>query len=172
MTMKRRDLLRSSLALPALPLLACATPEEQPPEEAPANPMEGLTDFSGAPKPPPPLVGQVTVVDFWASWCGPCRQAFLYLDQLQRTFEGDGLKVWAVSVDEDPRAGRAFAARFRPRFEIAWDPSGAVRDRFLVQGLPTTLLIDSMGRLVHRHQGFDTRSHRLLESQVRRLVRG
>ena len=133
--------------------------------------MSGIASFDGAALDPPALVGKVTVVDFWASWCAPCRQGFKYLDQLFRTYQRDGLQVVGVSVDDDPVKGRSFRARMRPRFDIAWDPSGAVRDRFRIVGLPTTLLLDDQAKLVHRHEGFDISLHRILETHVRRLVR-
>ena len=55
--------------------------------------FDGIADLTGAPVEPPDLLGRVTVIDFWASWCGPCRQAFRYLDQLYRTYRGDGLQL-------------------------------------------------------------------------------
>ena len=163
--MKRRAFMVSALALAGCP----AAPVRD--QTRPDNPLEGLTDWSGDAIEAPKLLGRVTLVDFWASWCGPCRQAFLYLNQLRGTYSPDELGMWAISVDEDPAAGRAFAARFRASFDVAWDPSGAIRERFLVQGLPTTLLIDNEGRLVHRTQGFDRRGHALVESQIFRLLR-
>ena len=153
-------------------LAACGTPAATvPPAPTDAHPLSGISTFDGTELTPPSLVGKVTVVDFWASWCAPCRQGFKYLDQLFRTYQRDGLQVVGVCVDEDPKKGRAFRARMRPRFDIAWDPSGSVRDRFRVVGLPTTLLLDEHARLVHRHEGFDVSLHRILETHVRRLVR-
>lgn len=114
--------------------------------------------------------GKVLVLDFWASWCAPCRQAFRYLDQLYRTYADDGLYVLGVGVDEDPRAGRGFLARMRPRFDTAWDGKGQVSARFGVASLPTTVLLDKDGAVIHRQQGFDVGAHRVLEAHVRRLV--
>ncbi len=173
----RRDVLLSGAALAAGPSLlvpGCGTTSgatgEGPPQD-PEHPLAGLALFNGDNYDLPDLVGRVTVLDFWASWCAPCRMAFRYLDQLYRTFRADGLQLIAVSVDTDPAAGQRFRARLRPQFPTAWDPAGAVRDRFRVASLPTTVMLDGTARVVHRHEGFDMRSHKVLETHVRRLVR-
>ena len=168
MTLTRRGFLAGGAAA----LAACATPPVQDDDGAPAHPLAGIARFDGTEISPPPLEGKVTVVDFWASWCAPCRTAFPYLDQLHRTYVGEGLQVLGVSVDDDPVSGKRFAAMLRPRFVVAWDPSGAVRERFQVGGLPTTVLLDSGGRLATRSEGFDAAHHRNLEDHVRRLLRG
>ncbi len=169
----RRRLLGGALALGGAVVVggACLPSAAARPAVDPnAHPLDGLMSFDGLPVPTPELLGRVTVLDFWASWCRPCRQAFRYLDQLYRTYADDGLYVLGVGVDEDPAAGRGFLARHRPRFETAWDGKGAVSARFGVSSLPTTVLLDKSGTLMHRHQGFDMASHRVLEAHVRRLV--
>ena len=176
----RRALLRDGVVVAAAlgvamhgaGMLAGCAPAPAKPVDPNAPPLEGLTDFAGTPIPGPAIVGQVTVIDFWASWCGPCREGFRALDQLYRTFSGDGLQMIGVSVDDDPGAARRFSAALRPHFALGWDPSGGIRERFAVQGLPTTLLLDAEGRPVSRTEGFDTASHRGLEANVRRLLRG
>lgn len=166
-----RALGASGLAVVGGALGACLPGGGRPADLDPnAHPLEGLMTFDGVPLETPELFGRVTVLDFWASWCGPCRQAFRYLDQLYRTYAADGLFVLGVGVDEDPRAGRGFIARTRPRFETAWDGKGKVSARFGVATLPTTVLLDRDGTLIHRQQGFDVAAHRVLEAHVRRLV--
>lgn len=152
--------------------LGCATDEAPVDEIPPKHPLEGLQGITGSAIELPPLVGEVTLLDFWASWCVPCKEAFRYLDQLYRTYLGDGLRMLAISVDDELRDGRRFAARMRPKFPLAWDTHGKVRGRFLVETLPTTVLLDANARVVHRHSGFDLANHRVLEAHVRRLVRG
>jgi thiol-disulfide isomerase/thioredoxin len=154
-------------------LFGCGTTPEAPPEPQPPPEqlLEGLSNFEGGVVDAPKLYGAVTLLDFWASWCGPCRQAFPRLDQLYRTYAGDGLQMMGVCVDDDAVAGRRFWAAMRPRFPVAWDRGGDVRRRFGVSQLPTTVLLDDQGMLVQRNVGFDLADHRLLEEHVHRLLR-
>lgn len=171
----RRRAIGAGLALGATSVLggaACATPVVDDGSSPAAHPLSGLLDFRGAPIAAPTLKGNVTVLDFWASWCAPCRQAFRYLDQLYRTYQSRGVRMLAISMDEEARNGMSFVARMRPRFDVAWDRDGVVGGRFGVSSLPTTVLLDRDANLVHRHAGFEPRLHQLLESHVRRLVDG
>lgn len=171
--MTRRSVLRAggafAGAFAAPGVMGCATAPVEP--KPVVHPLTGLLDFTGAEITPPRILGAVTIVDFWASWCAPCRQAFRHMDQLYRTYKGDGLDMIAVSVDDDAQAARRFWAMAKPRFPVAWDGGKAVRERFSVSALPTTVLFDPSGLLVQRNEGFDPVDHRLLEEHVHRLLR-
>ncbi len=169
MIFTRRALLVAAGAAGVASGVACVTPPEA--EKPRVHPLTGLLDFAGTTITPPRILGAVTIVDFWASWCGPCRQAFRHMDQLYRTYKGDGLDMIAVSVDDDAQAARRFWAMAKPRFPVAWDGGGEVRERFSVSALPTTVLFDPNGFLVQRNEGFDPADHRLLEEHVHRLLR-
>ena len=161
---------RGLLTLGGAALAGCATAAPKAAKGTQA-PLHGLTDFGGQPVVVPVILGHVTIVDFWASWCGPCRQAMRYMDQLYRTYKADGLEMIGVCVDDNPQEGRRFWALERPHFQVAWDAGGEVRERFSVLSLPTTVLFDPQGFLVQRNEGFDPADHRLLEEQVHRLLR-
>jgi len=167
---RRRLLVAGAGALVAATTSACVAPERRA-SSADEHPLTGMTDFEGNELPTPVLQGKVTVLDFWASWCAPCRVEFRYLDQLWSTFRKDGLSMLGVSIDDDPAAAENFRAFSRTRFPVAWDGSGLIRERFDVASLPTTLLLDREVKLVYRHTGFTPDDHRVLEDHVRRLLR-
>jgi thiol-disulfide isomerase/thioredoxin len=167
---RRRALTLGTMALATT--AGCTGPAPARPAPSPDDhPLSGLTDFEGNALPPPTLTGRVTVLDFWASWCAPCRVEFRYLDQLYQTFRKDGLALLGVSIDDDPRAAENFRAFSRPHFPVGWDASGAIRERFQVVSLPTTILVDTKGQIAYRKTGFTPDDHRFLEDHVRRMLR-
>ena len=114
--------------------------------------------------------GRVVYLDFWASWCGPCKQSFPWMQSLQSTYGRRGLVVVAVDLDRDRADARRFLARFHPGFRIVYDPSGSLAKRYAVAGMPTTLLIDRRGRVRDRHIGFLPSKAAGYERQVERLL--
>lgn len=115
--------------------------------------------------------GQVRIVDFWATWCEPCREQFAILDLLSRTHQADGLIVYAVSVDEDLAQVRAFVESTPFPFLTLWDKGGARHaERLGIERLPTTLLVDRAGRVRFVHQGEPRENAALLDREVRRLL--
>jgi peroxiredoxin len=97
--------------------------------------------------------GQVVVVDFWASWCGPCRKSLPELDGLQDRFAAQGVKVVGISLDDDFGAVTAFLAKVPVRFTILHDPGGRSGEAFSVVAMPTTFLIDREGKIAARFEG-------------------
>jgi cytochrome c biogenesis protein CcmG/thiol:disulfide interchange protein DsbE len=113
------------------------------------------------------LHGKVVYIDFWASWCVPCRQSFPWMDGLGRELEREGLVIVAVNVDHERADAERFLRQFAPQFRIAYDPEGALAERYQVRGMPTSVLLDRAGRTVFVHQGFRDRERESLEKQIR-----
>jgi thiol-disulfide isomerase/thioredoxin len=111
-----------------------------------------------------PYRGKVVVVDFWASWCKPCRQSIPWLNGLSARYGSQGLVIIGVNVD----AERADADRFQRdvpiAFEIIYDPQGKLAEQFKVQGMPSSFVFDRDGKLVHTLLGF--REARRLEHEI------
>ncbi len=116
------------------------------------------------------LRGRVVLLDFWASWCEPCRQSFPWMDSLQTRYGPRGLTVVAVDLDGDRSAGERFIARMRPRFTIARDPKGGVAERYGVEAMPTSFLIDRQGRIRAVHRGFRGRQKGQREAEIAALL--
>lgn len=97
--------------------------------------------------------GKVVFLNFWATWCIPCRLEMPAMERLYRAFKGQGFVVLAVNVQEGPAAVRAFVRELKLTFPIALDPKGTAAMAYLVRGLPATYLIDRKQRIVGRAIG-------------------
>jgi thiol-disulfide isomerase/thioredoxin len=111
----------------------------------------------------PSTVGKVTLVDFWASWCAPCKASFPAYSRLQADYAPRGLAIIAVSVDESPAAYAAFVARHKPLFPTAHDSAHVLVALVQVPTMPTSYLVDRGGKVRFIHAGFhgDATEHEL-----------
>ncbi len=100
--------------------------------------------------------GKVVLVDFWASWCAPCRQSFPWLNEMHRTKSSQGLVVIGVNVDENAEDAKRFLDKNPALFKLIYDPKGQHASYYKLPGMPTTLIFDRQGKLQHRHSGFKT----------------
>jgi cytochrome c biogenesis protein CcmG/thiol:disulfide interchange protein DsbE len=114
--------------------------------------------------------GQVVYLDFWASWCAPCRDSFPWMNRLQGELGHDGLVVIAVNVDRERTDADRFLREHPTQFRIVYDPDGLLPEKFGVRGMPTSFVIDRNGRVQSRHEGFLIRDRDVLREQVRALV--
>jgi len=115
----------------------------------------------------PATAGQVVLVDFWASWCAPCKAAFGALAQLQKEFAGRGLVIVAVSVDEKPAAAAAFVKRLAPNFSTVHDRTQALVRQVGVPTMPTSYLVGRDGRVRFVQAGFHGEA---TERELRRQI--
>lgn len=115
--------------------------------------------------------GRVRVVDFWATWCEPCREQMPALDRLAAALGGEGLAVYAISMDEDRAQVEAWLEAHPVGFQVLWDRGGARHaERLDVQRLPTTLVLDRAGVVRFVHQGYLPRHAAQLEREVQALL--
>jgi cytochrome c biogenesis protein CcmG/thiol:disulfide interchange protein DsbE len=116
--------------------------------------------------------GQVRIVDFWATWCEPCKEQFPVLELLARSHQAEGLVVYTVAVDEDPAQVAAFVENSPIPFLVLWDKGGARHaERINIERLPTTLVVDRAGVVRFVHQGYRSGNAELLDREVRQLLR-
>jgi len=114
--------------------------------------------------------GKVVYLDFWASWCGPCKQSFPWMENLKDTYGRQGLAVIAVNLDMDRADADKFLDRFRPTFEVRFDPKGELAALYKVRAMPSSVLIDRHGVARFTHEGYRPVDGAAYEAQVRELL--
>lgn len=116
------------------------------------------------------LRGRVVWLDFWASWCGPCRQSFPWMEAMQQRHRAQGLQVVAVNLDTKPEPARRFLAEHPASFTVAFDPTGDSARRCAVRAMPTSVLIGADGRVRRVHAGFRDDQREQLEAALREAL--
>jgi thiol-disulfide isomerase/thioredoxin len=117
------------------------------------------------------LRGQVVMINFWASWCGPCRQEFPILDEMYRKYGPMGFSLLAVNVESDPADAERFLAKTPVSFPIAYDAENVVSGAYGVSAMPTTLIIDRKGRVRWMHRAYKPGDENEYLNQVRAMLR-
>ena len=112
------------------------------------------------------LKGKHIYLDFWASWCGPCRQSFPWMADMQRQYGGRGLQVLAINPDAKRADADDFLAKTPAGFALAFDAKGESARRIGVKGMPTSLLIGPDGKVLFVHQGFRLDERAALEAKL------
>jgi peroxiredoxin len=154
------------LGITALPTAAAAA------DIAPgmAAPAFQLNSSAGKPVGLAGLKGQVVLINFWASWCGPCRQEMPILDQLYRSYQAAGFTLLGVNVEPDASDARKFLKATPVSFPILFDPTSAVSMLYQVSGMPSTVIVDREGKVRYIHHGYKPGDEGEYLDQVRALT--
>jgi len=115
--------------------------------------------------------GKIVYLDFWASWCQPCRKSFTWMNKMQKLYGSEGLTIIAVNLDESRDKANKFLQEVPASFEVAFDPAGNTAERYNLKAMPSSYLIDKKGNLVHANLGFRGNDEEQLEQAIRTLVR-
>ncbi|MCK5717028.1 MAG: TlpA family protein disulfide reductase [Thiomargarita sp.] len=115
--------------------------------------------------------GKVVLLDFWASWCGPCRQSFPWMNAMQKKYQSQGFEVLAINLDKERSLADAFLKKLPANFTIAFDPKGTVATQYQLQGMPISFMIDKKGVIRKRHIGFHKKKVRVYEAGIRKLLK-
>lgn len=115
--------------------------------------------------------GQVVMINFWATWCGPCRQEMPHLDQLYDKYRSSGFVLLGVNVDDDARKATELATRLGLGFPVLLDTDKKVSRVYDLNAMPATLLIDRDGRVRYIHRGYRAGFERTYEQQIRELLK-
>ena len=115
--------------------------------------------------------GQVVLVNFWASWCGPCKQEMPHLSRLFEKYRSSGFTLLAVNIDDDARHGAATAAKWGLKFPVLLDAEKNVTRLYDLGAMPSTVLIDRDGKVRYLHRGYREGVEEAYERQIRELVK-
>ncbi len=115
--------------------------------------------------------GKTVYLDFWASWCGPCKQSFPWMNDMHTRYAAQGLSVVAINVDQKADDAQAFLRKAPAHFDIAFDPTGQTPKAYAIKAMPTSVLIGPDGKVLSVHSGFKDQDRNVLEQQIRQALR-
>jgi thiol-disulfide isomerase/thioredoxin len=116
------------------------------------------------------LRGRIVYVDFWASWCGPCKRSFPWMSELQQRYGGQGFAVVAINVDRKREDAERFLRQVPAGFTVAFDAAGTTPAAYGATSMPSSYLIDDKGNVVEIENGFRDDRKAALEARIRALV--
>lgn len=117
------------------------------------------------------LRGRVVMLNFWASWCGPCRQEMPLLEDLAKRYGPAGFSLLGVNVDADQKLADRLLNEIPVSFDILYDPTSKVSELYKVETMPTTVLIDCDGNLNYLHRGYESGDENVYKDRVKKLLR-
>jgi peroxiredoxin len=150
--------------------LAVALPALAIPSGSPA-PAFTLGSSSGGPVSLAQYKGQVVMINFWASWCGPCRQEMPLLESIYRKYNKMGFTLIGVNVEPDSQAANEWLKQTPVSFPILYDKDSQVSKLYDVAGMPSTVLIDRSGKLRMLHRGYKAGDENEYLDSIRALIR-
>ena len=115
--------------------------------------------------------GQVVLINFWASWCGPCRQEMPHLDAIHKKYQPMGFTVFGVNVEQDRKMAEKILRDIPVSFPILFDDSNLVSELYNVDAMPVTVLVDRNGDIRFMHRGYKPGYEDEYEKQVRTLIK-
>lgn len=115
-------------------------------------------------------LGKVLLVDFWASWCAPCRESLPAFEQIRNEVGTDDFEVIAVNVDKKARDGLDFLEQYPVTYPVAHDPEGNIARIYAVKGMPMSYLVDRQGTIRLVHEGFNNKHIPRLKAAIAELV--
>lgn len=115
--------------------------------------------------------GQVVMVNFWATWCGPCRVEMPHLNRLYEKYRSSGFQLLGVNIDDDPSQAQQLVAKLGLRFPVLLDSDKQVSRLYDLTTMPSTVLIDRDGRVRYVHRGYRNGYEDMYEKQIRELLK-
>jgi thiol-disulfide isomerase/thioredoxin len=154
----------------------CLTPKAPAASVVPISPGVSAPGFEldsidGKPVNLADYKGQVVLLNFWASWCGPCRKEMPILDQLQKQYHNKGFTMVGVNVEPNSNDAVSWLKATPVSFPILFDRSSVASKLYQVEGMPNTVIIDRQGRVRYIHRGYKPGEENEYLDQIRSLIR-
>jgi peroxiredoxin len=130
-----------------------------------------LTTLAGQPDGLSQYKGQVVMVNFWATWCGPCQQEMPLLDQMYKKYKPAGFTLIGVNVDKESPAVKELLARKPVSFPVLLDPANQVSKAYHVDEMPSSVIIDRKGQIRYIHRGYKPGDENDYQDRIRQLIR-
>jgi thiol-disulfide isomerase/thioredoxin len=160
--------MKKTLAISILAALAFTANATEVGQSAPQFTLPSLkTDSSTALK---QFAGKVIYLDFWASWCAPCKTSFPLLNKLHAKLKAQGFEVVAINLDEDKTLAEKFLQEVPVDFTVLRDAKGELADQYVVDSMPTSFIIDKNGVVQKIHHGFTSEDIKELEAKITELL--
>jgi thiol-disulfide isomerase/thioredoxin len=112
------------------------------------------------------IPGKVVLVDFWASWCVPCKSSFPWMNEMHERYKAKGLTIVAINVDKSRKSAEEFLGKHPAPFVVAFDPSGKTAKAYHVWGMPTSYLIGPGRSILFSRSGFDPKHAKDVEAMI------
>lgn len=160
----------SLFACTALALCALTVHAEGGVQKGQAAPAISGKDIKGKSVSLAGLKGKVVLVDFWASWCAPCKEEMPILEKLHSKYAKQGLSIVGVSVDNELENAADFAKKVGVSFTIVHDKGHAIADRYKPAKMPTSFILDRDGKVRFVHEGFEKADAKKIEAEIKSLL--
>ncbi len=142
------------------------------PKPGQGAPDIALVDLNGKPLKLSELEGKVVLIDFWASWCAPCKEELPVLEKLHKAYAADGLVIVGVNIDKDAGIAREFLTKNKLAlsFPIVNDKSHDVAKRYAPPTMPSSYLVDRSGKIRYVHAGFRASDEEKLKTEIKAML--
>lgn len=117
------------------------------------------------------LKGEVVMINFWASWCGPCREEMPLIEGLHQKYKKLGFTVYGVNVDFKPKDAQEMLKAAKVTFPVGYDSKNKVSELYKIDSMPSTVMVDRKGNMRFLHRGYKPGYEQDYEKQIRQLIR-
>jgi cytochrome c biogenesis protein CcmG/thiol:disulfide interchange protein DsbE len=167
--MNKMQTLKLGAAVLALSALAMPSHALESGQSAPAF---TLNKMGGGAITAADLKGGLVYLDFWASWCGPCKHSFPWMNEMQAKYKDKGFKIIAINLDQNSADAEAFLKTTPASFTVAFDAKGETPSKFKVKGMPSSYLMGADGTVIKVHAGFKPEDRAELEEAILVALKG